>query len=85
MKLTTHLHLVPSSRMHRAIPPFPQYVFMTWCLAKHRDNFTVYLYIYIHKYKHTKLYMTLESEFIQFLKNFLVFKILLKGIKYRSN
>jgi hypothetical protein len=23
-----------------AIPPFPQYVFMAWCLVKHRDNFT---------------------------------------------
>jgi hypothetical protein len=22
-----------------AIPPFPQYVFMAWCLAKHRENF----------------------------------------------
>jgi hypothetical protein len=23
-----------------AIPPLPQYVFMAWCLVKHRDNFT---------------------------------------------
>jgi hypothetical protein len=23
-----------------AIPPLPQYVFMVWCLVKHRDNFT---------------------------------------------
>jgi hypothetical protein len=30
--------------MCRAIPPLPQYVFMVWCLAKHRDNFTFYLY-----------------------------------------
>jgi hypothetical protein len=22
-----------------AIPPLPQYVFMAWCLVKHRDNF----------------------------------------------
>jgi hypothetical protein len=26
-----------------AIPPLPQYVFMAWCLVKHRDNFTFYL------------------------------------------
>jgi len=28
VKLTTHLHLVPRSRMSGAIPPLPQYVFM---------------------------------------------------------
>jgi hypothetical protein len=28
--------------MRRAIPPLPQYVFMAWCLIKHRDNFTFY-------------------------------------------
>jgi hypothetical protein len=26
--------------MHGAVPPLPQYVFMAWCLVKHRDNFT---------------------------------------------
>jgi hypothetical protein len=26
--------------MRGAIPPFPQYVFMAWCLDKHRDDFT---------------------------------------------
>jgi hypothetical protein len=43
-KLTTHLHLVPKLRMHRAIPPLPQYASMEWCLVKkkHRDNFTFY-------------------------------------------
>jgi hypothetical protein len=25
---------------NEAIPPFPQYDFMAWCLVKHRDNFT---------------------------------------------
>jgi len=25
--------------MHGAIPPFPQYVFMAWCLVKNKDNF----------------------------------------------
>jgi hypothetical protein len=40
MKLTTHIHLVPRSRMRGAIPPLPQYAFMAWCLVKHRDKFT---------------------------------------------
>jgi hypothetical protein len=26
--------------MRGAIPPLSQYVFMAWCLVKHRDNFT---------------------------------------------
>jgi hypothetical protein len=26
--------------MRGAIPPLYQYVFMAWCLVKHRDNFT---------------------------------------------
>jgi hypothetical protein len=25
--------------MRGAIPPFSQYVFMAWCLVKHRDKF----------------------------------------------
>jgi hypothetical protein len=29
--------------MSGAIPSLPQYVFMAWCLVKHRDNFTFYL------------------------------------------
>jgi hypothetical protein len=36
-------HSLPSSaevKIPGAIPPFPQYVFMAWCLVKHRDNFT---------------------------------------------
>jgi hypothetical protein len=47
MKLTTHLHLLPRSRMREAIPLLPQYVFMTWCLVKHRDNFNFYYFIFI--------------------------------------
>jgi hypothetical protein len=31
---------MPRSRMHEAIPPLPLYVFMAWCLVKHRGNFT---------------------------------------------
>jgi len=40
VKLITHLHLVQRLRMHGATPPLPQYVFMTWCSVKHRNNFT---------------------------------------------
>jgi hypothetical protein len=36
VNLTTHLHLVLRSRMCGAIPPLLQYVFMGWCLVKHR-------------------------------------------------
>jgi hypothetical protein len=32
MKLTTHLYLAPSFRMHKAIPPFPQ--ILSWNDAK---------------------------------------------------
>jgi hypothetical protein len=38
--MTAHLHQVPRLRMRGAIPPLSQYVFMAWCLVKHRDNFT---------------------------------------------
>jgi hypothetical protein len=27
------------------ISPLPHYAFMVWCLVKHRDNFTFYLYL----------------------------------------
>jgi hypothetical protein len=30
--------------MSGAIPPLPQYVFIAWCLVKHRDNFTFTLH-----------------------------------------
>jgi hypothetical protein len=40
VKLSTHLDLMPRLRMRGAIPPLPQYVFMAWCLVKHRNNFT---------------------------------------------
>jgi hypothetical protein len=33
--------------MREAIPPLPQYVFMAWCLVKHRDNSTFTFYIII--------------------------------------
>jgi hypothetical protein len=31
--------------MSGAIPPLPQYVFMAWCLVKHRDKFTFTFYL----------------------------------------
>jgi hypothetical protein len=36
VKMNTHLHLVPKSRMRRTIPPLPQY-FMASYLIKRRD------------------------------------------------
>jgi hypothetical protein len=30
------LHLVPRLRMRGVTPPFPENVFMAWCLIKHR-------------------------------------------------
>jgi hypothetical protein len=36
--LTTYLHLLQRLRMRGAIPPLPQYFFMAWYLANHRDN-----------------------------------------------
>jgi len=46
MKLTTHLHLLLMFRMHGATPPFPEYVFMAWCLVKYRDDCTLTLPIH---------------------------------------
>jgi hypothetical protein len=31
--------------MRGTILPLPQYVFMAWCLVKHRDNFTFLPYV----------------------------------------
>jgi hypothetical protein len=41
VKLATHLHLVPSLRIHGAIPPLAPYIFVAWYLVKHRDNFPI--------------------------------------------
>jgi len=38
---------MPRSRMRGAILPLPQYVFMAWCLVKHRNNFTFYLLLFV--------------------------------------
>jgi hypothetical protein len=42
VKLTTHFHLGPRSRMCGAIPPLPQYVFMAWCSLNAQG---LYLYL----------------------------------------
>jgi hypothetical protein len=39
VKLTTHLRLMPSENAWRYTST-PQYVFMAWCLVKHRNTFT---------------------------------------------
>jgi len=46
VKLTTHFHVVPRLRIRAAITLLPQYVFMAWCLVKHRDNFTFTLSVH---------------------------------------
>jgi hypothetical protein len=46
VNLTTHLHLVPRSRMRGAIPPL-QYAFMVWCTVTAQGQ--VYLYPYLRK------------------------------------
>jgi hypothetical protein len=40
VKLTTHLHLMPRSKNAWSYTSTPQYVFMAWCLVKHREIFT---------------------------------------------
>jgi hypothetical protein len=39
VKLTTHFLLVPSFRTRGTVPPLSHYVFMVWCLVKHRNNY----------------------------------------------
>jgi hypothetical protein len=46
VKLTTHLHLVPKSRMSGAIPPFPQYAVMVWCSVKGQGQLDLLLLTY---------------------------------------
>jgi hypothetical protein len=44
--LTTHLHLVPRSRMRGAILSLPQYAFMPWCSVKAQGQLYLYLYYF---------------------------------------
>jgi hypothetical protein len=43
VKQTTHLHLVPRSRMSGATPPLPQYAFIAWCSVKAQRRLHLYL------------------------------------------
>jgi hypothetical protein len=47
--------------MRGDIPPLPQYVFMAWCLVKHRD-FTFTLFIYKLLNNGSSFYLTLEKQ-----------------------
>jgi hypothetical protein len=40
VKLTTHLHLVPTSRMHGAVPTLPHTPSCHGAQLKHKDKFT---------------------------------------------
>jgi hypothetical protein len=44
MKLTIELLLVPRSKNAWSYISTPQYVFMAWCLVKHRDKCTLTFY-----------------------------------------
>jgi hypothetical protein len=71
MKLTTQLHLMPRSRMCRAIPQIPLYAFTAetgTCLPSPSTiNLTHNLYIfYTHHCTEQKLSILLESERISF-------------------
>jgi hypothetical protein len=46
VKLTTHLHLVPRSRMRGAIPPLPQYAFTAWFSVEAQEQLYLALTIY---------------------------------------
>jgi len=43
VKLTIHLHLAQRLKKRGAIHPLPHYLFIAWCLVKHRDNFYLQL------------------------------------------
>jgi hypothetical protein len=45
-------HLVPRLKMYGATPSILQYVFMEWCLVKHRDNFTTWRRVQFHEEPH---------------------------------
>jgi hypothetical protein len=64
VKLTTHLHLVPRSRMSGAIPPFPQYASMTWCSVKKSTGTTFYFgdITYHHSSYHQEYFVEAETS-----------------------
>jgi hypothetical protein len=56
MKLTTHLHLLPRSRMRGAIPSLLQYL-MAWCSVEAQVHSYFYLYSYLVKILKLKHHM----------------------------
>jgi hypothetical protein len=64
VKLTTHLHLVPRSRMRGTIPPLPQYVFMAWRLVQHRDSFSTRYSFHIMYRSNILIFLTLSRNFV---------------------
>jgi hypothetical protein len=70
--------------MRGSVPPLPQYVFMAWCLVKHRDNFTFYLTFYIvDGVEFTLNYFCIELR--QFLsdRNILLWKVYTSPVLWR--
>jgi len=61
VKLTTHFHPLPRSRMRGAILPLPQYIFMLWCSVKKAQG-QLYLYLCLITLTLETL-MNFESEF----------------------
>jgi len=45
VKLTTHLYLMPRSRMAGTMNPLPQHAFMAWCSVKKETQEQLYLYL----------------------------------------
>jgi hypothetical protein len=94
VKLTTRLHPVPRSENAWSYTSTPQYVFMAWCLVKHRDNFT-FTFIRLHNvtWLSTRAMLLLSSvpyltqrsnHHISFLKNSSPHKIII-CIQYRPH
>jgi hypothetical protein len=62
-KLTTHLHLVPRSRMHGAILPFPQYAFMAWCSIKSQGQLYLFCFAFASYLRNIKLVLNFVHFF----------------------
>jgi hypothetical protein len=60
VKLTTHLRLVPRSRMRGAVPPLPQYAFVAWCSIKAQGQ--LYLTIGRQTKFHTNILLPLNGS-----------------------
>jgi hypothetical protein len=71
VKLITHLHLVPRSRMRGALPPFPQYAYMAWCSFKaQRQIYLLPLPLEIHVQRQVLNCKFRRDSTSNYLKNF---------------